>query len=84
MNQIANFALVEWSDNIDISDQSPAEYAPKYSARFSEEELEQMRYWHALPEGWEHMDYQTFLAERRKLMAKVIRDGFERLATSKD
>jgi hypothetical protein len=84
MNQIANFALVEWSDNINISDLSPAQYVPKYAARFSEQEMEQIRYWHALPEGWEHMDYQAFLVERRKLMAKVIRDGFERLATSKD
>jgi len=27
-NQIANYALVEWGDNIEISDQSPAEYVP--------------------------------------------------------
>ena len=28
INQIANMALVEWSDNIKISDQPPAEYWP--------------------------------------------------------
>src|SRR6266496_2945458 len=27
-NQIANFAPVEWGDNADISDRSPAEYLP--------------------------------------------------------
>ena len=27
-NQIANYALVEWSDNIDISDNHPKEYLP--------------------------------------------------------
>jgi hypothetical protein len=27
-NQLANFALVEWSDNIDISDNAPSEYFP--------------------------------------------------------
>lgn len=84
INQIANFALVEWSDNIDISDVSPAEYFPQYASRFPKKELEQMCYWHALPTGWEKMDYATFLTERRKRMAQVIRDGFARLATPRD
>jgi len=38
-----------------------------------------MMAWHALPEDWHEMDYETFLAERRKLMAQVIRQGFEKL-----
>jgi len=29
-NQIANYALVEWGDNITISDQSPADYVPPH------------------------------------------------------
>jgi hypothetical protein len=78
-NQIANFALVEWSDNIDISDISPAEYYPKYAKRFTEDELKQMSYWHALPSDWESMNYDDFLKARRKAMAAVIRDGFQKL-----
>ena len=79
INQIANYALVEWVDNIDISDMSPAEYLPKYAARFSKTELKEMFYWHALPEGWERASYGNFLTARRKAMAQVIRDGFNRL-----
>lgn len=79
-NQIANYALVEWSDNIGISDTPPAGYVPKYASRFSPEEMDQMRYWHALPEGWEDMDYQDALVVRRKAIARVIRDGFSRLS----
>ena len=78
-NQIANFALVEWSDNIDISDKSPADYFPQYASRFAPQELDQMMYWHALPKGWEKMEYTEFLEARRKGIAKVIRDGFSRL-----
>ena len=78
-NQIANYALVEWSDNIDISDRSPADYLPRYAARFSSEEMTQMCYWHALPTGWEDMEYREFLDARRKCMAAVIREGFKRL-----
>lgn len=79
-NQIANYALVEWPDNVAISDSSPAEYyLPIYTERFSTEEMKQMSYWHALPSGWENMEYQEFLDARRKLMAQVIRDGFEKL-----
>ena len=35
-NQLANFALVEWQDNIEISDTAPAIYLPKYLARLSQ------------------------------------------------
>jgi hypothetical protein len=30
------------------------------------------------------MDYPTFLTERRKLIAKVVRDGFEKLGATAD
>ena len=74
-NQIANYALVEWGDNVDISDKAPAEYLPDYKSRFSEKELQQMYYWHALPEGWENLQYQDFLVKRRGMIAKVISDA---------
>lgn len=77
-NQIANFALVEWGDNGDISDIAPAEYFPAYANRFNE----RMAYWHALPSNWIGMEYSKFLVERRKLIAKVIRDGFERMGAA--
>lgn len=78
-NQIANFALVEWSDNIAISDKDPKVYLPFYEERFNQENLEKMRYWHALPENWHEMEYREFLIERRKKMAQVVADGFRKL-----
>lgn len=78
-NQIANFALVEWDDNIAISDIPPADYWPKYAGRFQQEELQGMMYWHALPEGWQSMGYADFLAMRRPMIAEVIRQGYLRL-----
>ena len=79
INQIANFALVEWSDNISISDTAPGDYFPKYAGAFSPEDLERMMYWHALPEGWHELSYVDFLSARRRAIAAVIRDGFDRL-----
>lgn len=79
VNQIANYAIVEWADNIEISDQPPSVYVPKHEAGQTPEDLAQMRYWHALPVGWQEMPYSEFLASRRRLMAQVIRDGFARL-----
>lgn len=38
------------------------------------------RHWHALPDGWEHMQYRESLEERRRRIARVIRDGYSRLA----
>jgi hypothetical protein len=80
-NQIANFALVEWSDNIDISDKSPREYIGEYKERFSEKELSGMYKLHALPDNWESMEYAAFLEERRKLMAKVIHEAYLRVSS---
>jgi hypothetical protein len=78
-NQIANYALVEWNDNIAISDTPPSEYLPKYWSRLTPKERANQAYWHALSEGWEQMEYQDFLDARRKGIAKVISDGFQRL-----
>ncbi len=79
-NQIANFALVEWDDNIAISDSPPTEYWPKYAERFEKAELAEMQRWHALPEGWWEMSYADFLIARRPLIASVVRAGYEKLA----
>lgn len=78
-NQIANFALVEWSDNIEISDTSHQEYLPTYINKFSVEEVAEMYHWHALPQNWQEMKYEDFLIERRKMIAGVIKEAFERL-----
>jgi hypothetical protein len=82
VNQIANRAYVEWADNIDISDQSPAEYFPTYAARFDDDTLEEMMHYHALPTGWHEMDYDSFLEKRRQQIAQVTREGFQELGAA--
>ena len=79
INQQANFALIEWPDNIDISDTAPAEYVPKIRSRFTGEAWKSMHEYHALPQDWETLSYQDFLQQRRKLMAAIIRHGFDSL-----
>jgi hypothetical protein len=75
-NQIANYALVEWSDNIEISDTPPNIYLPFYLERLTHEDTKTMYYWHALPKNWEQMSYNDFLIERRKKIALLIRDAY--------
>ena len=79
----SNYALVEWGDNADISDQAPADYLPDMKSRFSQSELERMYRLHALPSNWEHMDYREFLEKRRELIAQVIAEGYATLAKGK-
>ncbi|GAB4481018.1 MAG: DUF262 domain-containing protein [Anaerolineales bacterium] len=79
INQVANYALVEWKDNIDISDRPPAEYAPRMEERFTGAELARMYELHGLPQQWYHLPYADFLAQRRKRMAAIIQRGFEQL-----
>ena len=78
-NQIANYALVEWIDNDDISGEAPEDYLPRYRARSNSKELEQMYHLHALPANWECMEYGDFLERRRDLMAQIIADGYSKL-----
>jgi hypothetical protein len=42
INQLANFALLEWPENIKISDAPPAEYVPKIQPRFPADEWVRM------------------------------------------
>jgi hypothetical protein len=79
-NQIANFTMVEWGDNTQISNQPPAVYVEALRQRFSARDLERMYRLHALPDGWEHLDYHEFLRQRRELMATVIREAYEKLS----
>lgn len=81
INQVANFALVEWSDNIAISNQPPKEYWPQEVADKKLEVARRVRQeeWHALPDGWTTLDYDDFLHQRRVLMARVVHEGFKRL-----
>lgn len=79
-NQIANYALVEWNDNINISDTEPSKYLPNYLSRLTNEDKVKMYYWHALSENWEQMDYFDFLTDRRKRIAKVVKDAYETIS----
>lgn len=79
INQEANYAFIEWPDNMDILDVSPAQYFPDQKKVMNEDQLKALSIHHALPDNWENMTYETFLAERRKLMAKVIKAGYDRI-----
>jgi hypothetical protein len=78
-NAIANMAFLDWAENAKISDQAPSVYWPVMTAGMPEDRLRRQTYLHALPVGWEQLDYPTFLVKRRSLIAKVVRDGFASL-----
>lgn len=80
VNQGANYALLEWPDNIDIKDTPPAKYVPNIKPRFTEEAWQRMCRVHALPAGWETLPYDEFLRQRRALIAQIIKEGFESLS----
>ena len=81
INQMANYALLEWPENIDIGMTPPETYVPEIKSRFKDQDELWRKFHidHALPENWQTMLYADFLVERRRLMAGVIRNGFESL-----
>lgn len=80
INQIANFAAVEWPQNLKIGKQSPQDYVPALDAALTAPQREEMYFWHALPHLWWTLSYDAFLVERRTRMARVIKAAWEDLS----
>lgn len=78
-NQIANFTYIDYSTNIDISDNPPVYYTERYMLKLGAEEYDKTCSEHALPKDWQNMDYFEFLKERRKLMAQIIKKAYNKL-----
>ena len=83
-NTIANMSFVDWADNLKISDTSPSEYWSAMTKDMKESQLEKQVELHALPKGWENLEYSDFCDKRRKLISKVVKKGFDRLCEEID
>jgi hypothetical protein len=79
INQIANFAPVEWPDNIKIGKKPPGDYVPPLDAALTGTQREQLYFWHALPHLWWDLSYDNFLVERRVRMSRVIHEAWKLL-----
>ena len=76
INQMANYAFIDWKDNMEILDEAPSIYYPIICKGRSEEEILKMEEENALPHGWENMTYEEFLTNRRKLMSSKIKEAY--------
>ena len=81
-NQIANFAAVEWPDNLRIGKKPPAAYVPALDAALTGEQRERAYLLHALPPLWWTLPYDDFLVQRRVRMADVIHRAWRALTGS--
>lgn len=78
-NQTGNFVHLDYNTNIHISDKAPNEYLVEFRNKLGEEELAKTCEQNALPIGFENMEYFEFLSARRSLMAKLVKQAYERL-----
>lgn len=84
VNAIANMAFLDWPENASIGMDDPTDYWPVMTERLDGERLKKQAHWHALPVGWEQLDYPVFLERRRDLIAQVVREGFQVLSETSD
>lgn len=77
-NQAANFTFLDYATNIDISDDAPELYIERYKEKFGDDFKTHCDN-HALPDGFENMQYMEFLRQRRILMAQIIKKAYEKL-----
>jgi hypothetical protein len=78
-NQIANFTYLDYNTNIEISDKAPAEYVSAYREKLGEEGYAKSCRDNALPLDFEKLEYPDFLAQRRVLMANIVKKAYEKL-----
>lgn len=78
-NQIANFTYLDYTTNIDISDAPPTEYVARYKDKIGKDAYKLACAQNALPENFELLPYPDFLAQRRILMAKIVKSAYEKL-----
>ncbi|MBQ9002904.1 MAG: hypothetical protein IJ087_13720, partial [Eggerthellaceae bacterium] len=78
-NKRANFVCIDYQNNIDISDDPPEDYVPRYREMLGEEFYLQTCRDNALPVDFENMGPDEFLEKRRFLMASLVKDAFMRL-----
>lgn len=78
VNSIANYALITKDTNLEISNRDPNEYFKAYIAK-NPGALES----HFIPTNdptlWEYENYEKFLAERRRLLAKAANELLQSL-----
>ncbi len=86
VNQVANLADVGWYDNNVIGGRGPVEYVPRLRENLAidDDRWGRLCAEHALPLGWESMEYEEFLRERRRRMADIIRVAFRQLGGESD
>jgi hypothetical protein len=86
VNQVANLADVGWHENIVIGGRGPADYVPRLRERLNihDDRWGRLCAEHALPMGWESMEYEEFLRDRRRRMADIIRVAFRQLGGESD
>ena len=77
---IGNFVFAEWPAGLEAGESAPADHWSEAIETLDEGRRERHVYWHALPAGWHADDHGNFLERRRRLMARVVRDGFECIA----
>jgi hypothetical protein len=81
INQVANLADTGWFENSFIGSARPSQYVPRVREKLDIDDDAWGRACaeHALPLGWESMEYEQFLKERRLRMADVIRAAYRTL-----
>lgn len=82
-NQAANMIYIDYHKNIEIGDMAPHEYWQMILDKCNPETKEFIENNYVevydLPEEFWNMEYEDFLEQRRKLMAKSIHQYFEKL-----
>lgn len=78
----SRWVLHKYYQNLEFTISNTSQYIiqnENYINRYSKNDWQKINFLHALPDRWYNMSYIDFLEERRKAMAKVIKEGFRRI-----
>jgi len=82
-NQRANYQLITYKINAEISDSPPNIYHKKYIEKIQKSKIREMLRLNGLWEGWEEEEYGNFLEKRRNNISKIIQEGWKNVSQGK-
>ena len=73
----ANFTILDYETNIDISDDAPEKYVKRYKEKTEPNIFNSTMAQNAVPLDITELSYEKFIEDRKKLMVKIVKAAYE-------
>lgn len=73
----ANFVILDYQTNIEISDKNPKEYIPEFKNKLNSEIFKSTMEQNAIPENITELTYEQFIEKRKDKIIQIFRNAYD-------